>query len=163
MKKRYLIFIFSAILFCFLIFIYNKIILNFYVCSFFKIDFSNDWDVILEEDNSLYLQNENQSQIYVVTQYFDEDLSNEEVYYQLEKDFVFNNDNYNLVNYGKTKIGKKYYNSYEYLFESDNRQLLFVVCVNDKKVTKIIYSSLEGYFDLDLEDFYNISNSLEIF
>lgn len=166
MKKKNKILIGLIIVIVILIIVYflcNKFILGFYSSSYFKLDFDNNWKVTYKDHSKLFLKNYNNSVIQVIGMNVSEDVKNkEDIYFELERSFQKKNKDYRLINYQEIEVGAKYYDAYQYLFENDVYQISLIEVVRDNKALYIICSSYLQHFDLELDNFNNVINSIEI-
>ena len=164
MKKKILL-ITALVFVVLLVFynIYNRLILNFYSSRDFKVDFDNSWVAVEKSKNYLALRNKNNSTIQIASRDIVDNKSNDEdIYYDFEEEFRNNNPAFELINYSSTKIGRKYLDGYTYMYEYKGFQILLILIKHDDKMIQVTYSVISQYFDFELEDFYNILNSLEI-
>ncbi len=78
-----------------------------------------------------------------------------DVIYEVEKQ----NKDYKLLN----KLYNEKYNRYELLYEGDNKQCLIYIIKQDNMLVFIYYNNLSKYFDITLDGFDTVSNTLKIF
>ena len=89
-------------------------------------------------------------------------LSREDLFYFLERDFEEKNKNYHLINYDEIVLGHQNYSCNQYLYEKDGYQTLFLILIAKGYVIKMNYCASNQYFDFELEEFYRIVNNIEV-
>lgn len=167
-KKQSKLFYISLITFFILIIIYiiyNSFILNFYRCDYFKLDFDKKWTSAIKDDNYIKLKDKNNSTVQIIGKKIpkeEQEKELSEIYYDYEEEFKQENKNFELVNYGNTKVGKNYLDANEYFYEYKDRSIQLILIIKDDTIIEISYSSVNQLFDIDAENFYDILNSLEI-
>lgn len=165
MKKKNIL-LTTAIIFIVLLFIYNtynSLILNYYTTENFTVDYNKKWTAIEKNKNYIALKNNNNSTIQISSKIIEDNTKNiDDIYFDFEEDFKNNNKNFELINYSNTKVGKDYLDGYTYLYDYKGFQILLVLIKKENKMIEITYSTINQYFDIELEDFYNVLNSLEI-
>lgn len=165
MKKKKKIIIITTIVLSILIFLtltYNSLILNSYVNNNFNVDYDKTWTEINKSKNHILLKNNNGSTINITSSKYKKKTSKEEAYLNIHKYFVNNNKEYNLINKKEVIIGKNYIKGYSLLYESNIDQSLLYIIYKDNYIIQINYTALTQYFDLDLEKFYNVVNTIEV-
>ena len=150
--------------FVLLILVFSTLVYFFYVRTYknnyFSVDYDIDWKK--ESSDNFKLKNVNDSVIEIYGQYDKDNTDVNDIYLDLNNNFLKNNNDYKLVNASNTNVGKNYYEGYELLYESDDKQVLYIIVVKDNKIVNINYTSSSDVFDLDLEQFYNVLNTIEI-
>ena len=131
-----------------------------YKNNYFVVNYNIDWKK--EKGKNFKIKNENDSTIEIYGQYDKDNNDVKDVYLDLNSDFLKNNKEYKLINSCNVLIGEGYYDGYELLYESENKQVLYVIVVKDNKIININYTSSNDNFDLDLEQFYDVVNTLKI-
>ena len=165
-KKNFLFVTIISFIFVFIIYIfYNNFILNFYSCSYFKIDFNKEWKATEKGKNYLKLKNKKNGTIEIIGKVIENDelkKNIDEIYYDYEEDFRNDNKDLKLINYGETTIGKKYLKAYEYFYENNTKNTQLILIKDKNKIIQIVYSSETQFFEIDIESFNNVLNSLEV-
>lgn len=161
-KKRIVVFI--SILICISLLIwYRNIRIKTYKNDYIKIEYDKEWKKISSSNNNLILSKDNNSTIEINIQKIkDKTLKKDEVYLDLNQSFLKANPTYDLVNQETTRIGKDYYEANSFLYENSKQQALYIMIVKDNYLITINYLSITTKFDLNLEYFYQVMNSLEI-
>ncbi len=165
MKNKYLLISILILILLIIIYVlYNINVLNNYTSSFFEVDFNKEWNQIASNKQSLILQNENGSIIQMIGKKLT--ISNEkpieDTYFDVEEEFQKENKDYSLINIYSTKVGKKYQEAAEYLYEYNDYQTLLIIILKKDAVIEITYTAHNQYFDFDLIEFYQVLNTLQI-
>ena len=166
MKKR-LIGI-SIIVFCLLIvvaFFSMKYILNFYSGDYFKFDYDKNWKVLESSKRSITLKDKNDSIMQIVSKELDQEEKSKDlkdIYFDLEEDFLKQNKDFKLINYGDVEVGENYLDGYEYLYEHNGYETLLIIVVKDFNAVLISCTANSVFFDYELKKFYEVINTLEI-
>ena len=165
MKNKKKTIIIEFLILSILIFItltYNSLILNSYVNNRFNVDYDKTWREINKSKNHILLKNNNGSTINITSSKYNKKISKEETYLNIHKKFINNNKEYYLINKKDVRIGKNYTKGYSLLYESNIDQSLLYIIYKDNYIIQINYTALTQYFDLDLEEFYNVVNTIEV-
>ena len=136
-----------------------------YVSRYFKLGYVNNVSLVRQSDNEIVLATDNYSTIQVVSEEIPKkykNLSREDLFYFLERDFEEKNKNYHLINYDEIVLGRQNYSCNQYLYEKDGYQTLFLILIVKGYVIKMNYCASNQYFDFELEEFYRIVNNIEV-
>ena len=163
-KKIGIIFIITFIVSLILLVIFDNFIINVYNSDYFSVSYNYQWKSLDKSGNGLKIKNSNGDTIEIFAQKYNlkDNESIDDLYFDLNNTFLRNNSSYKLINNSDTIVGYKYYSGYEFLYENGKEQLLYIVIVKDDKLFEINYLASSQYFDLDLDYFYDVINTLEI-
>ena len=160
MKKKNIVIILIIIILILLSLIIYFSHINEYSDNYFKISYDPGWTK--QEGDNFILNNKNGSSIEIYTKIDIDNNDKNDIYLDLNNSFLEKYDEYKLINYSETKVGKNYYDGYELLYESNKMQLLYMIVIKGNRIINIKYSSSIDNFDLDLNSFYNVINSMEV-
>ena len=149
-----------------IIFIAMIIYSRYYVYNYhdksFDISYDQKWNISKNSNNHFKLNNKNKSAIDIYIKDITIESNKSETYADLNNKFLKQNKNFKLINASDTVVGKEYYEAYELLYETKTTQMLYIIIITDNKIININYTALSKYFDIDLEGFYEVLNTLEI-
>jgi len=147
------------------IIVVNKNKINVYDTTAFKVTYDNNWLLNKKNNNSLSLVHRSGSTFnieitYLQSKYRRTDLSVliEDILEKIEKD----NPNYKLVNKEKGYASNKKYDSYKYLYETTNYQVLIEIGKKNDKIFVITYIAQHVHFDILLDSVKDIIWNFEL-
>ena len=166
MKDKYIVISITILILLTIIYIfYNINILNNYSSSFFEVDFDKEWKQLTSNNQKIVLQNNNNSTIQIISKTnknINFEKEKEDIYFDLEEEFQNDNKDYNLININNTEVGTYYKKAKEYLYEHNGYQTLLIIIIENPNIIEITYTAKDQFFDFDLKEFYNVSNTLKI-
>lgn len=168
MKKnlKYLIpLILILIITVFIILHFNKnISIKEYSTNNFKIKYDTTWEIKDTKDKLLLEHKKTKSTINIKTKLLDEsflDTNLKDIISEITDSIISQNKDYNLISINDNLNSK--YQSYSYLYEYDNEQVLVNIYKKDNTLLILYYSAESSVFDILLDSVDNIVNSIEIY
>ena len=166
MKKRMFlsVLIMSVMIISIYLFL-NKLVLTRFYTTHFILDYSKDFETVSKSEDNIILATANESLLQVRADKYEKSkkkMTKEEIYRELEKQFHEKNAKFSFINHGNTVIGKKYIDSYEFLYETTEQQMLYIITIKDDYILRIIFTAKNKIYDIDLNKSYSIINSIEL-
>ena len=154
-----------VILSCFIIVLLFSLVIYFcyvrtYNDKYFGVSYSVDWTRV--KGDTFKIKSRSGSTIEIKGQYDTSNTDVNDIYLDLNKKFLEKHSDYKLINTSLVLVGRDYSKGYELLYESDNRQELYIIVVKNNMINNINFSSSIMTFDIDLTYFYDVVNSLEV-
>ena len=145
------------------VFLKNKITTSEYKNDNYKIVYDSTWEVV-ENEKYLELKHKKTNSILKIQSkelddaYIDTRLSL--LIDDIMDSIIDQNTGYNLINYSKNDDR---YDSYSYLYEKDDEQVLVNIYKKDRVLIIMYYSAQSDYFDIVLDSVDTMIDTLEIF
>ncbi len=132
-----------------------------------SIAFKHDstWKLKENKDNLIVLKHNSDSQIKIQITEINNDFkysSIDELVDELLYGIQNQNKSYKLISKNNEVITNNHYNSYKFLYENDEEQVMVIAYKIGDKLVSIIYEASNDYFDILLDSVHSIVNSISI-